>query len=235
MEPTLPGARESYLDLGRYYDALRLEKRREELTVLTGRYKAAYRRAYAFLAAAGALNAPEPPLPEAEAAEAAERCLALLPAAPPAPGASRDLFLDAFTCEGPLSLTEQRAGGRQLRLDGGPEAVSRVLLRLAEAAERGGAPVLRCHDPLRPSRLRRLLFPAQQTAFSAGEGGETVLSLPRPAEAAPAEQARLLEAARAALREAKSQHDALEEVYNPCVAFAGVYAEAVRHIHTKLS
>ena len=236
VEPTLPGARELYLDLGRFYDANRLEKRREELRELTRRYQAAYREAYAFLAAAGALEAPETPLSPAEVYAASERCLSLLPAAAPEAGGTRSVFLDAFCCEGRVSLTEQLSAWRRLALQGGPDAVSRVLEAAAKVLAKNRFPVVLCPDPLQPALLRRLLIPTLQTVFSANEGEETVLTLPEPQTnaAAEAERARLLELAGAALREARRQHDALEEVYNPCVDFAGVYAEADRQIYTIL-
>lgn len=235
-EPTLPGARESYLDLGRFYDALRLEKRREELAALTGRYKAAYRRAYACLAAAGALEPEEAPLFYGETEAAAARCLALLPAAAPEAGGKRTLFLEAFSRRGMLSLMEQLSSWQRRNLSGGPAAVSAVLNRVADRLGQSGFSTVCCRDPLRPALTKDLLIPTLRYAFLRTSREEAFLALPLPEthEALAREQDALLSLAAEAIGEAGRVHDKLEEVYNPCVDFAGVYEEAEKHIHTIL-
>ena len=55
IEPKLPGAVESYVDLGRFYDREGLEPLREELSAAMDGYKGHYKRAYRCLTAAAQL------------------------------------------------------------------------------------------------------------------------------------------------------------------------------------
>lgn len=55
-EPTIPGAKENIVDLGRFWDPKKLAKRRDELSELFAKKKNCFEKAYGYLGACGALD-----------------------------------------------------------------------------------------------------------------------------------------------------------------------------------
>ena len=235
----LPGARDSYIDLGRFYDAARLEKRRAELTELTRRYKNAYVSAYGYLSAAGALNLSASRRASDELVDTASKnCAALLPVSAPESGAARKCFIDAVCCKGQISLWEEFGDWRIYTISASPADGDAVLRRLGMTLSANKYGVTCCPSPLEPSLLQHILIPTHKTLFTLARREHSpcaaALSVEKPDERLFEHHDALLGSALEMLALAKRSHDALEEVYNPCVDFGGIYAEAKKHIDTIL-
>jgi len=146
VEPILPGARDSYIDLGRFYDSARLEKRRSELMELTRRYKRSYAAAYDYLAAAGVLKRNIGSCAAKENInEAVENCMALLPAAAPGAGVIRHCFIDAFCGKGHISLLDTFDGWRIYTVSASEYDGSSVLKKLSTQLEENAYGVFCAH------------------------------------------------------------------------------------------
>lgn len=235
----LPGARDSYIDLGRFYDTARLEKRRSELGVILGRYKAYYAMAYRYLSAAGDLMETDKTFASSESIKkAAENCAALLPSAPPEYGSSRHCFIDAFCGSGFVSVIDKPESRKVYTINSAPSDGNAVLQMLGIFLENNAYKVYFCHDPLFPSLLSHILVPTHKTIFTLRRTPESIcaaaLAGEKPDEKLNTKFEDLIENAREMLTSAKQAHDLLEEVYNPCVDFSGVRREAQRHINTIL-
>lgn len=239
MEPILPGARDSYIDLGRFYDSARLEKRRSELMELTRRYKRCYAAAYDYMTAAGVLkrsfaqNAAKENIKEA-----VENCMALLPAAVPGAGAIRHCFIDAFCGKGQISLLDTFEGWRIYTVSASEYDGSAVLQKLSMQLEENAYGVFCAHSPLNTDMLRHIIIPCHKTIFTLERVSECVcaaaLSYAKTDDKLSRRYSDLMLCAEEMLALAKREHDALEEVYNPCVDFAGIHCEAQRHINAIL-
>lgn len=239
VEPILPGARDSYIDLGRFYDSARLEKRRSELLELTKRYKNAYASAYNYLAAAGALKLSKGVNSAKENIRgAAENCMALLPAAVPGAGAVRHCFIDAFCGKGHISLLESFEGWRIYTISASETDGGAVLEILRDALTDNACGVFCAYSPLAPDMLRHIIIPGHRTIFTLERVPEcacaAALSYAKTADKLRRMHDDLLLCAEELLAAAKLAHDALEEVYNPCVDFGGIHVEANKHINTIL-
>lgn len=235
----LPGARDSYINLGRFYDSGRLEKRRAELTELTRRYKNAYALAYDYLAAAGALKiGGDRHASEESVAAAVSNCTALLPAAAPGSGSTRSCFMDAFCCWGEVSLLEKLEDWKVYSISAAPADGDAVLRALGKTLQKNAYSVIYCPSPFDPSLLLHLLLPCSKTAFTISRVPESTcaaaLAHPKGDDALASHHHKLLTSAGEMLQHAKRSHDALEDVYNPCVDFSGIYSEAKKHINTIL-
>ncbi len=236
VEPRLPGARDLYIDLGRFYDSARLEKRAKELKELGKRCSDSYASAYSLLSAAGRLKRNSGDTPESDIVEAAEACLSLLTDAKKAEGGSRHVFLNAFSANGRVFLSDTLHSlcGKVYGINASASDASRVLQRIARSAESTGFNVIVCRSPLDPSLALHLIIPACGIAFTS-EPGSARNQLIRLGGCFRGEEhielyEALLGAAEKMLAKAKKTHDLLEEIYNPCVDFEGVYAEAETHI-----
>lgn len=231
----MPGARDSYINLGRFYDSGRLEKRRSELRELTLRYKNAYALAYDYLAAAGTLHLNNERYASDEAVSVAvENCAKLLPCSVPGKSFSRRCFLDAFCGNGRLSLTDKYSNWHIYTVMASLADGSAVLSQLGKLLHNNAYGVIYCSSPLDPRLTRHLLIPQQKTIFSLsrftdGHCAAALSPAPQP-EALAETHENLLNSAAEMLTLAKRSHDALEEVYNPCVDFSGIYSEAEKHI-----
>lgn len=110
MDPQYPGAVEEIINLGEYIDRSRIIRYRDEVEALTRKNKTGYRRGYAFLQAAKALE-------EARYREVAD-CVDMVKITGKAKeigerigtGENRQnrfLFLDALSCKGRVSFAEE--------------------------------------------------------------------------------------------------------------------------------
>ncbi len=115
---------------------------------------------------------------------------------------------------------------------------SSVLDRLGQKLSANAYNVIFCHNPLDPKLLRHILVPCHKTVFtlSRTDSSRCAAALHMPAEDSEklALHKTLTDTALRSLSDAKCNHDALEEVYNPCVDFSGIYSEAKKHINTIL-
>ncbi len=235
LDPNLPGAAEEILNLGEQIDRNRIVKYRDAVEELTGKNKQSYRRAYAFLKAAAALE--EERYREVSSCldkERVKRCLNDVlgeqsgAAADAKEKKTRRLFLDAITCKGRISFAEElEEKGEGCRITGEyAEAVLDAVSRMLT----GGKQELFCH-PLLPLRVKHVYLPERRLFLSSGEGtyglavaGEDFLqkACHKTAESCHAEAQRMTEAAMLCLMECKELHDELEEIYRECVDFERV-------------
>ena len=261
MDCLLPAARDSYLDLGAFYDVDALRRHRTRLADLNQSYKAQYGHSYSLLAAAGNLDSSVLCSPAAEADRSAVRKRAAAAAqrefGRPTGKIGREMhrFISAISCRGLMRLEETATAlcDRILALDdelGLADCYLQVLR--CEAAARGLDAVI-CHDPLVPHKLEALLLPelrlgfiAKRPLFSNDENydrsirldamvpREQVLPIRKKLRAAGKLKAALLNEAVEALKEAKAMHDDIEAIYNPHVDFDGLYELCDRHIEMLL-
>lgn len=107
-----------------------------------------------------------------------------------------------------------------------------VFRTLGEKLEKNGYGVVYCPSPLEPSLISHIIIPSLNTAFTTRSDSEyeRVNTLKSNADAHEDVYLSLMAKATEKLALAKKSHDALEEVYNPCVDFSGIYAEAEKHI-----
>lgn len=255
IEPSCPGVVDHYIDLGRFYDAQGLQAHRGSILACMAENKAAYRRCYRCLSAAGTLQSDmrELVITDDVTAKLAKRAKGII---------SRELrrgggqegrvthrFLTAITCQGRMALWETVNTGckRVYELWDNYGLAHELLLPILNAAAARGYDVIACPSPLSPDRLEHLLIPALDLAFVTSTK-ELPYSGSRPyrrlrldaiasaGAAYPTNRARarfslkvssiLLDEAIQALAQAKACHDELEKLYNPYVDFPSVYAEA---------
>ncbi|MEA4955910.1 MAG: hypothetical protein VB096_10450 [Pseudoflavonifractor sp.] len=253
MEPRLPGAVESYVDLGRFYDRAGLEPQREELSAAVDRYQGHYKRAYRCLTAAAQLAEDGrtlllTPALEAKALKRAKGILGReIKKTGRQSGRAIQRFLSGITCQGVICRfdTADALCHKVYELSDSWGLGSGMLTALASGAMSAGYDVILCPSPLFPERAEHLLIPELSMAFLT-----STPTLPYPGrpyrhiriDAMADEallhqykarlkfsrkvQAALLENAVDALAEAKAAHDQLEALYNPHVNFDGVYRQA---------
>lgn len=166
-EPTLPGAREELLDLGRFWDSTALAREQENICRLDLRKSAAYRRAYHCLRAAGEADRVgesllAPCLREAKLDTLADRLLRMAVrrgrAAEPIP-LPAEVFRRGYTMSGPMRLdTPDHLSARLLCIGDRSGAGYRLLHLLRHRAAERHLPVTVFCDPLRPDRIDGILF-----------------------------------------------------------------------------
>ncbi len=253
LEPTYTAAYERYLDLTRFYDVAAAQAARAEIVAHSDAYRAAYAEAYRILRAAEAIAAER--RAAVRAAVDGRRLAARfdgvirreLRGKKGARGRIDRAFLGGLTHKGELCRydTADALCPRVYELCDSFGIASGELERLCGAAADAGFDVLACMDPDFPREIAHALIPRLGVAFVTSPE-----RLPYPGEAyrrlrldataraklSGAEKAKLRftgriertlrDEAAEALRRAKREHDRLEEVYNPCVDFSGVYALA---------
>ena len=200
LEPSLTGQRGFYLDLSRFYASPA-----EDLEGWDAAYREHYRKAYRFLAAAGELEEVNrcPEETRRTIRRRAEALAARTLGRGRGSGGSRRCFTDAFTCRGPVSLTESRRAlaPKLIALTGGGERADLFLRAyLQEARDRGRETIL-CPDPLHPERIAHLLLPELGLGLTSGDGDRRIHLEklgPPPSDGEKAE-ARELEGLRATL------------------------------------
>lgn len=253
LEPTMPGAVERYVDLGRFYDAAALRKKRGELAPHFAACRLCYERAYRLLSAAcGVRETGRALLFSEELAGRLRRRAAGIAARElrkgggPTGGTARR-FLGAVTHQGVVCRfdTARHYCPRLYVLEDTWGLADALLRPLSAAATASGRDVIECPDPLCPERLAHLLIPALALGFVSSSPAAAYDARPYRRirlDAAPDAAVRracrarlrfskrlfssLLDESVEALAQAKEQHDELEALYNPHVDFAGVYALA---------
>lgn len=253
LEPTYTVAAERYVDLTRFYDVERTKALRGGIVAQSDAYRAAYGEAYHILRAADALHSERRAevLAAADLPRITRRVESIgrreLRGGPGGEGRADYAFLGGLTHLGELCRfdTVDALCPRVYELWDSWGLAAPALEALRDAAVAAGYRVLACPDPDRPRELRHLLIPERSLAVvtsthRAAYPGKPYrrLRLDAAAEEALSRAQRaklrftgrvertLRDEAAEALRRAKSAHDALEAVYNPCVDFGGVYALA---------
>lgn len=231
MDPVFPGAVEEILNLGEQIDRKRIIQYREEVEGLTKQNKLSYRRAYAYLKAAAALE--EERYLEVSACLDQKKLKKRLEEITEEKGEhgekqTRKLFLDAITCKGKVCFAEGMAQrGDCVKVTGD---YAGVVLDMASRMLSGGKQELFC-NPLLPLKVNHVYLPEQGKFLTSGEisGGAEVSGEDFMAKACHenagqchAEAQKLTEAAMLCLKECKKLHDELEEIYKECVDFARV-------------
>lgn len=234
VEPILSGARDSYIDLGRYYDSARLEKRKSELTELTARYKAAYKDAYKFLAAADTLRPISSAASNGVLNEAVNNCLSLLPSSVDKHAVTRHCFIDTVCSKGHLSLLSNFEDWHIYNITASNVDGDIILRRMNNILDENGYGIFTAYSPLNPTLARHLLIPCHRTIFTLEQTDDcpcaAAVSYRKISDKINTSHDKLLKCAEETLAAAKRAHDTLEEVYNPCVDFSGIHREACKHI-----
>lgn len=228
MDPQFPGAVEEIVNLGEQIDRNRIIKYRDEVETLTRKNKDSYRRGYAFLRAAKALE--EERYREIANCVDKEKLAKLVKEIGERIGkseekCSRRLFLDALSCKGRVSFAgECCEGNRVYRVLG---AEKDVITNLLAKAIQNDKKELFC-SPLCPQRVVHMLLREQEVFLTTAPGTEgTLLSaeefLKKSCHMVAgryAEDARRLEeSAMNCFKECKRIHDDLEDIYKECVDF----------------
>lgn len=246
-EPVNFAHNSDYVNLGRFCG--RADDPR--IVQMTDKYRAMYKTAYAYLAAAGsAAKAEIPGLISAETLEKVKK-RAQSAALRELGGAGKKRsdaheqrrFMRCISCKGELALTEdvQKLCKRIYLLDDRCGLADIYLKQLhAEAKERGFGSIS-CLSPLCPDRLDALLMPEQAVGFVAASAMD-IAEPYRHVRLDALIQNETLQKARGALKRrdrlvrelkgeavhwlarAKEYHDELERAYNPHVDFAALDA-----------
>lgn len=251
VDPKLPGAADSILNLGVFLDEGALAEKKEEISSLTGAISTCFTRAYRYLASA---------LPLRDDSVAILRLLtdekALMKEfspwletitsyrSPTKPGQSRSIFASAITPEGCVHYLETLAVPRIWRIAGvwGSDS-HRILSILWYAALMRGLNVEAMYCPLQPDRLEHIFIPAfglfittENKYHSLTYQAERTIcfdefmikptsALEKNALQFNGEQFELfLQTACVSLRKAKDLHDELEAEYIPNMDFDKVEA-----------
>lgn len=246
MDPKYPGAVEEIVSLGDFIVREKIVKYRDGIEMLTRENKRSYERAYAFLAAAAAL--------ETERYKEVAECInqkklgsladeiteagketgkeqgewegCAVPAREDRGPAERRLFLDAISCKGCVSFAPEHFSiGSVYRVTG---AYSDVVTDLLGKQMRVKKKEVFC-DPLCPGLIRHMKGEGVGLTCEENATGETVSSeeyMKRQCHFAikiyEKEALRMKENAMLCLKECKKIHDELESIYRECVAFSKV-------------
>lgn len=228
MDPKYPGAVEEIVNLGEQIDRNRIVKYRDEVEYLTKNNKESYRRGYAFLRAAKALekeryreiwDCVDKVKVAKQAKEIAERI------GESEERQSRRLFLDALSCKGRVSFAAEHCEGNRVYRILGEE--KDVITDLLAADVRNDRKELFC-NPLCPECVNHMLLREQQVFLTTDPGTKgTLLSavdfLKKDCHGIAsryAEEARRLEdMAMFCFKDCKKIHDELEAIYKKCVDF----------------
>lgn len=231
MDPQFPGAVEEIVNLGEHIDRTRIIRYRDAVESLTRKNKECYRRGYAFLRAAKALeeeryreiaDCVEKEKLVKQGKEMAERI------GKEEERQSRRLFLDALSCKGRVSFAKDLCeGNRVYRVIGAEKDVVADLLAKEVQSDRKE---LFC-SPLCPKRVNHMLLRDREVFLTTEPGTDgTLLSAgdflrkdchgiaSRYAEEARRQE----ELAMFCFKECKKIHDELEDIYKECVDFAAI-------------
>ncbi len=255
LEPRYPGVDSTYINLGEFLDLSMLARRKGEITDLFTAYRSRYKTAYSLLSSAGSLPAPAA---NSEAENSAlRRARGIIKREikkRPGTGVKNLRFISAFCCSGCFSLCEGISGfcSRIYVLENRYGLAGSVLGEIASAAN--GYDVIVCRSPLEPEKTSHLIIPELSLAFVTEDrlfpySGEHFRRLrldalarscmstdeKRSVRETEKQRSALLASAAYELRQAKSLHDRLEKLYNPCVDFASVYTLAAIHARKCLS
>lgn len=249
VEPRYPAAVDRYVNLGQFYDVDALKKRRLEVVTHTEAYKEAYQRAFHCLKAArqverSAFSRMAQGLDRTRLDRRVSGIIAReLRKKGGEEGVTTRRLLGSMTHKGYVWRFDSVdvLCSRVYELADRWELGSGALARLHDAAAAAGWNTIVCPNPEDLTQIRHLLIPGLGLAFvTSGDDcaypGKPNRRLRLDAMTTSGDRARvrfarrmtetLREEALAALREAKSSHDALEAVYHPHVDFDGVAALA---------
>lgn len=245
IEPKYPAAVDRYVDLGRFYDLTAAKVAAEEVKAHTKAYQAAYVRAYHHLKAARQVEldtvsevAKTFDRPKAERRVAGILARELRGKGNQA-GKTAYRFLGSITHKGYIWRYDsvETLCPKVYEFCDSWELAGPLLERIHQAAVTRGWDTIVCAAPEAPQRIEHLLIPGLGVAFVTSrtdmEYGKKPYRRIRLDAMTNAEgkaklrfQTRMTALLRqegvAALREAKSNHDKLEAVYNPYVDFDGV-------------
>jgi len=231
MDPRFPGAVEEIVNLGEHIDRNRIVKYRDEVETLTGKNKESYRRGYAFLRAAKALE--EERYWEIAVCVDREKIkkqaeLMAVRLGKREERQQRRLFLDAISCKGKVSFAKELCdGNRVYRVLGEEKYVVADLL--ADSIEHDRKELF-C-SPLCPNRVNHILLREQEVCLTTSAGTEGTLLFAEeflkkecnPVAERYSQEARRLEAlAMNCFKECKKIHDDLENIYKECVDFTAI-------------
>ncbi len=248
IEPQFPAAVDRYVNLGEFYDITAAKTAREEIIRHTREVSTAYQQAYRALGAARQMEDSAAALAaeELDAAKLLRRTDGIIGREIRGKGAGGEdayRFLGSLTCKGPVWRFDSVAAlcPRVYQLQDTYGLAWPMLERIRAAARAKGFRAVVCFNPDHIDRIQHLLLPELGLAFvTSREGmvysGPTYRRVRMDALVAPAHYKRhksqlrfmrrmseaLREEGMAALREAKTAHDALEAVYHPHVDFGGV-------------
>ena len=242
MEAACPGAVDRYVNLGSCYDSRALYPIRDKIRSCKADCTASYRHAYQCLAACAALDEEIHTLlftPELSD-KMARRSRGILTRELPArsgTGSITKRFLSTPSHKGLLTLTDTALSqcGRIYELTDRFHTAHGLLEPLLAGAVKRGYDVVACPDPMHPERLAHLLIPEAGLAFLSVPAGSGKpyrrLHLDAMADRELLRRHRtrirftrrisasLMEEALGAFREAKANHDRLENLYHPYVDF----------------
>ncbi len=237
MDPQFPGAVEEIVNLGEQIDRNRMIQYRDEVERLTRKNKDSYRRGYAFLRAAKALEEEryreiaacvDPEKINKQAKAMAERI------GKSTEKQSRRLFLDALSCKGRVSFAKEYCEeNRVYRVLGAERDVVTDLLAKEIESDRKE---LFC-SPLCPERVNHMLLREREVFLTTAQGTDGVLLsateyLKKDCHVLAAKYAeeagRLEDAAMECFKECKQIHDELEEIYKECVDFGTITGRTER-------
>lgn len=245
VEPGIFGVFGDYVNLGQFC-ALPLSPDEKELAMrLSAEYKEQYRRAYGFLSAAASLRlACAPDLFGDEERSAIRKRVCGILDRLPRRGATTDLpcrrlFLSALSSAGSVRLNGSVSELCKLiyQFDDGLRGADLALELVRQEAEKRGACMILCPQPLCPQRLEAALLPEYSLGFVGGAWelpGARHFRLDRLISPdtqrlirRELREGRRMERDAAAaglerLRTAKALHDELEAVYHPHMDFAAL-------------
>jgi hypothetical protein len=256
IEPRYPGTAERFINLGIYYDAAALSKKRAEIVAIMTAYKAAYDRAYSLISAAEATTRDMylPLLTKSVKDRIRSRASGIISREIRGTGLHGEVkkrFLGALTCSGRITFfdTVETLAKCVYAIDNEYGFAPILLSAIADAAKDRNLTIILCPNPICPDSAEHLLIPELSLAFVSQTAktpypGEIYRHLRldalidihseramRSGLRSCAKIASLLEReAISKLHEARSLHDDLEAVYNPHVEFEGVYSLADAHI-----
>ena len=206
---------------------------------LTNRYKRAYKDAYSYLAAAGTLK----PISTDRASDdiigdAVNNCLSLLPASAADYGEKRRCFIDAFCGDGRLSLVKNFENWNIFTINASETDGSHILKIISNTLSDNSYNTFIAYSPFAPDLIRHLIIPCHKLIFTLDRIPEctcaAAIAYSKNSGKQICQHDNLILCAEELLAAAKSAHDALEEVYNPCVDFSAIHAEAGKQINAIL-
>ena len=222
-EPVQFGMDSDYVNLGHFCHLPFAAADSAQIRLLNRKYKMLYQQAYAYLAAAAALENTFQQANSIDPSLASEIDALLQP--PGSPGRQSRRFLHALTCRGDLRLNEEikKLCKHIIAVDGHP-ALAYISHKSAEEA-------ILCLSPLDPNRLEAVLLPGRSLAFVDSSWHlpfRRSLSASTPLQAAAAETLQLKERSLVLafdqLRRAKALHDELEAIYKRYMDFPALTA-----------
>ncbi len=243
IDPTIPGARDSIINLGDYLDEAAMRPRLKQIRSVMADHSASMRRARACLSAAKPIFADCAAIiaDAFDAKRLARITHALIASALDASPVKRDesprvrlVIADAVTQKGELSLIGENARPRVIRLTGHAATdFTPTLHALSHAAQAKGLSVEEYLDPKVPGRLLHVAIPALDTLVTTSTllPSEQIFDLAScipqgnllrhecALEQGKADISLHLHRAVAALKTAKQIHDELETFYVPNMDF----------------